>query len=34
MEQSQANIDALSSDHEEAVSRMFVDVSHDLELYS
>ena len=34
MEHSQANIDALRSDHEEADSRMFVHVSHDMELYS
>ena len=34
MEHSQANIDAMSSDHEEADSRMFVDVSHAMEFYS
>ena len=34
MEHSQANIDALSSDREERVSRMFVLVSHAMELYS
>ena len=34
MEHSQANIDALRSDHEEADSRMFVYVSHAKELYS
>ena len=31
---SQANIDALRSDHEEADSRMFAHVSHAMELYS
>ena len=34
MEHSQANIDALSSDREEADSRMSVHVSHVMELYS
>ena len=34
MEHSQANIDALRSDHEEADSRMFENVSHAIELYS
>ena len=34
MEHSQANIDAFRSDHEEADSRMFVHVSHAMELYS
>ena len=34
MEHSQANIDALRSDYEEADSRMFVHVSHAMELYS
>ena len=34
MEHSQANIDALRSDHEEADSRMFGHGSHAMELYS
>ena len=34
MERSQANIDALRSDHEKGDSRMFVHVSHAMELYS
>ena len=34
MGHSEANIDALRSDHEEADSRMFVHVSHSMELYS
>ena len=34
MEHSQANIDALRSEYEEADSRMFADVSHAMELYS
>ena len=34
MEHSQANIDALRSDHEGADSRTFVHVSHAIELYS
>ena len=34
MEHSQANIDALRSDHQEADSRMFAHVSHARELYS
>ena len=34
MQNSQANIDALRSDHEEADSRMFLHVSHAMELYS
>ena len=34
MRHSQANIDALRSDHEEADSRMFAHVSHAMELYS
>ena len=34
MEHSQANIDALRNDNEEADSRMFVHVSHAMELYS
>ena len=34
MQHSQANIYSLRSDHEEADSRMFVDVSHATELYS
>ena len=33
MEHSRAIIDALRSDHEEADSRMFADVSHAMELY-
>ena len=34
MENSEANIDALRSDYEEAASRMFAHVSHAMELYS
>ena len=34
MEHSQANINALRSDHEEADSRMLVHVSNAMELYS
>ena len=34
MEYSEANIDALPSEYEEADSRMFALVSHALELYS
>ena len=34
MEHSQANIDALRSDHEEGDSRMFGYVSHAIALYS
>ena len=34
IEHSQANIDALRSDHEEADSRMFPNVSHAMEIYS
>ena len=34
MEDSKGNIDALRSDHEEADSRIFVHVSHAMELYS
>ena len=34
MEDSQANIDALKSDHEEGDSRMCAHVSHAMELYS
>ena len=34
MEHSQANIDALRSDDEEANSTMFVHVSHAMEFYS
>ena len=34
MEHSEANIDALRSDHEEPDSRMFAHVSHSMELYS
>ena len=34
MEHSQGNIDSLRSDHEEADSRMFVHVSHAMELHS
>ena len=34
MEHSEANIDALRSDHEESGPRMFVHVSHAMELYS
>ena len=34
MEHSQANIDALRSDHEEADSTMFLHGSHAMELYS
>ena len=34
MEHSQANIDALRSDHEEADSRMFAHVSHVMEFLS
>ena len=34
MEHSQANIDALRSDHEEADSRTFWQVSNAMELYS
>ena len=34
MEHSQADMDSLRSDHEEADSRMFVNVSHAMELYS
>ena len=34
MEHSQANIDALKSDHEEGDSRMFAHVSHAMELSS
>ena len=34
MEHSQANIDALRSQHEKADSRMFVHVSDAIELYS
>ena len=34
MEHSQANIDALRSDHEEVDSRMFGHVSHAMELHS
>ena len=34
MEHSEANIDGLRSAHEEADSRMFVHVSHGMELYS
>ena len=34
MRRSQANIDALRFDHEEAESRMFAHVSHAMELYS
>ena len=33
MEHSKTNIDALRSDHEEADSRMFVHVSHEMEPY-
>ena len=33
-EHCQANIDALRSDNDEAYSRMFVHVSHAMELYS
>ena len=34
MEHSQGNVDALRSDHEEADSRTFWQVSHAMELYS
>ena len=34
MEHSQTNMDALRSDHEERDSKMFANVSHDIELYS
>ena len=34
MEHSEASIDALRSDHEEADSRIFAHVSHAIELYS
>ena len=34
MEHSKGNIDALRSDHEEADSRMFVHVSHTIQLHS
>ena len=34
MEESQAKIDAMSSNNEEADSRMFAHVSHAMELYS
>ena len=34
MEHSEANIDALRSDHEEADSRKFVHVSHAKKIYS
>ena len=34
MEQCQANIDALTSDREVAVSRIFAHVSHAMEFYS
>ena len=34
MEHSEANIDAMSSHHEEGDSRIFANVSHAMELYS